>query len=68
MTTLFFDFPLASAVLSIVLGVWSLGLLGIAAVILTVEIWLEILIAAAALDVCWDALQLVLLLVVNLAG
>ena len=68
MTPVFFDFPLALAVWSIIAGVFGMGLFGIVAVVLTVEVWLEVLIAAVALDLCWDSVQLLVVLVAVLAG
>ena len=65
---MFFDFPIAIAVLSIVGGVFSMGLFGIVAVILTVELWFGILVGAVLVDLCWDVVQLLLVLVALLAG
>ena len=68
MMPLFFDFPITLAVCSVIAGVFSMGLFGIVAVVLTVEVWLEVLIAAVALDLCWDAVQLLVVLVAALVG
>ena len=68
MTPVFFDFPITLAVWSVIAGVFSMGLFGIVAVVLTVEVWLEVLIAAVALDLCWDAVQLLVVLVAALLG
>ena len=68
MTPLFFDFPLTLAVCSIIAGVFGMGLFGIVALVLTVEAWLAILVAAVGLDLCWDAVQLLVVLVAALIG
>ena len=68
MTPLFFDFPLTLAVWSIIAGVFGMGLFGIVAVVLTVEVWLEIVLVAVVLDLCWDAVQLIVVLLTALIG